>query len=107
MFGMQGWNVYVHVGDAVQRYNADEFAPERWTAGGCSQHKTEYSLPFGLGPRMCLGQHLVEAALRMLLCTLVQQYTWDLQDEQEQWSVFPTVRPKGGLQVEEFKRVAA
>ena len=102
---MQGWNVYVHVGDAVQRYNADEFMPERWIGSGCP-HRPEYSLPFGAGPRRCLGQHLVEAALRSLLL-LFQQYTWDLQDVPEQWSVFPTVRPKGGLQVKGFRKLDA
>ncbi len=119
---MQGWNVYVHVGAGVQKYNRDEFAPERWLqqqqpeasgaregensateALGACPHRPEYSLPFGLGPRTCLGQHLVEAALRGLLQELVLKHTWQLQDDREQWSVFPTVKPKGGLQVVGFK----
>ena len=121
--GMQGWNVYVHVGTGVQKYNNDNFAPERWLqqqpgssgaregtgaateAPGTCPHRPEYSLPFGLGPRRCLGVHLVEAALRVLLQDLVLKHTWQLQGASERWSVFPTVRPKNGMRVANFRAV--
>ena len=65
---------------------------------GCPEH----SLPFGLGPRMCLGRHIVKAALVLLVAELVSKHEWQMGDPAEQWSVFPTVRPKGGLQVQKF-----
>ena len=115
---MQGWNVYVHTGAATQKYNKDAFEPERWLQGrpgeqntgaapaGACQH-AEHSLPFGLGPRMCLGRYFVEASLKVLALELVRRRcTWQLQDEQEQWSVFPTVRPQGGLPVTSFRLLA-
>ena len=64
----------------------------------------EHSLPFGLGPRMCLGRHLVEAALALLVTKLASSYQWSMADPAEEWSVFPTVRPKHGLMVQNFQR---
>ena len=65
---------------------------------GCPEH----SLPFGLGPRMCLGRHIVKAALAVLVAELVSKHDWHMGDPAEQWSVFPTVRPKEGLRVSSF-----
>ena len=65
---------------------------------GCPEH----SLPFGLGPRMCLGRHIVKAALALLVADLVSKYDWQMGSSAEQWSVFPTVRPKEGLRVSGF-----
>ena len=64
----------------------------------------DHSLPFGLGPRMCLGRHLVEAALALLVARLAASYEWQLADPAEEWSVFPTVRPKHGLMVQSFRK---
>ena len=65
----------------------------------------KHSLPFGLGPRMCLGRHIVKAALTILVAELVSRHEWHMEDPAEQWSVFPTVRPKQGLQVRDFSRL--
>ena len=64
----------------------------------------EHSLPFGLGPRMCLGRHLVEAALALLVARLASSYEWQLADPAEEWSVFPTVRPKEWTHGAEFQK---
>lgn len=61
-------------------------------------------LPFGLGPRMCLGRHLVKAALTVLVIVLARDYSWQMEDPEEQWSVFPTVQPKQGLEVTSFRK---
>lgn len=117
---MQGWNVYVHTGVSTQQYNKDSFMPERWLAGAafsaaspsgqdreagrsCPAAST-FMLPFGLGPRMCLGRHLMKAALKLLVVMLVKDYSWDLANPDEQWSVFPTVRPRAGLLVRSFSQ---
>lgn len=65
----------------------------------------EHSLPFGLGPRMCLGRFIVKAALIHLVAELVSRHEWRMADPAEQWSIFPTVRPKQGLHVRDFSRL--
>ena len=77
----------------------DAAASEPAGAGPAKTGCPEHSLPFGLGPRMCLGRHLVKTALVMLVAELASQYQWQMGDPAEQWSIFPTVRPKGGLPV--------
>ena len=76
-----------------------DLLPESRQHSACPEH----SLPFGLGPRMCLGRHLVEAALALLVTRLASNYEWQVADSAEKWSVFPTVRPKRGLMVQDFK----
>jgi cytochrome P450 len=113
---VQGWNVYVHTGASTQQYNRDSFMPERWLQGGGgaasgggeaaargSCPAAGFMLPFGLGPRACLGRHLMEAALKVFVIVLIREHSWALANPEERWSVFPTVRPKEGLLVQGFQ----
>ena len=111
----QGWYVYVHTGASTQKYNKDSFQPERWLQGSGAAARVgeainkcpaaaEYMLPFGLGPRMCLGRHLVKAALKVLAVVLVRDYLWQLTHPDEEWSVFPVVQPKQGIAVSQFEQ---
>ena len=91
---------------AVSGHRAESEMPGSAMSRTSRQHSAcpEYSLPFGLGPRMCLGRHLVEAALALLVTKLASAYQWQMADAAEEWFVFPTVRPKHGLMVQIFKK---
>lgn len=54
---------------------------------------------------MCLGRFIVKAALIHLVAELVSRHEWRMADPAEQWSIFPTVRPKQGLHVRDFSRL--
>lgn len=82
-------------GSSAAGRDADALA--QVAAGSAQAGCPEHSLPFGLGPRMCLGRHIVKAALVLLVAELVSKHEWQMGDPGEHWSVFPTVRPKGGL----------
>jgi cytochrome P450 len=73
----------------------DEFRPERFA--GDPPARTAY-LPFGDGPRMCVGNRFAEAELRIVLATLLPRVRLSLADQAE---VRPegdaTLRPQGGL----------
>jgi cytochrome P450 len=73
----------------------DEFRPERFA--GDPPARTAY-LPFGDGPRMCVGNRFAEAELRIVLATLLPRVGLTLVDHAE---VRPegdaTLRPRGGL----------
>lgn len=53
-----------------------EFRPERFDpdgAGGLSQHQAAY-LPFGLGPRVCIGKRFALLELKMAVCRVLREY---------------------------------
>eukprot|EP00088_Acartia_fossae_P064635 TRINITY_DN79597_c0_g1_i1.p1 TRINITY_DN79597_c0_g1~~TRINITY_DN79597_c0_g1_i1.p1 ORF type:complete len:106 (+),score=12.87 TRINITY_DN79597_c0_g1_i1:85-402(+) len=58
--------------------NADQFLPERWLRGcpeseGAASHPFA-SLPFGHGPRACVGQRFAKLELYVICMKLVQKY---------------------------------
>lgn len=76
------------------------FNPDRWAGDG---HKRQHRLafmPFGAGPRMCIGNNLSLMEGQLLLA-LVAQYA-ELRlvpDQQVTPEVAVTMRPKGGLKM--------
>ena len=75
-----------------------EFKPERFTPGQeVVRHRFAY-LPFGAGPRVCIGQHLALMEMHLALATLAQRYTLHLIPGR---TVVPemttTLGPRGGL----------
>ncbi|KAI0487174.1 putative cytochrome P450 [Xylaria cf. heliscus] len=63
--------------------NPRTFVPERWldnpkTSEG--EHITRYFVPFGKGPRMCIGQNLAYVELFRVIATLFRRFTFELYD---------------------------
>ena len=75
------------------------FDPDRWLDGrGERAKKAGMYLPFGVGQRRCVGEHLANLEARVALATLLRRVTPELlagQDLVPEASV--TLRPKGGL----------
>ncbi|KAL3675673.1 hypothetical protein R1sor_025621 [Riccia sorocarpa] len=59
--------------------DADQFQPMRFAngLGKASKHILAY-LPFGSGPRSCIGQNLALAEARTVLATILPMYSWSL-----------------------------
>jgi cytochrome P450 len=58
-------------------------------------------VPFGQGPRVCIGQHFSLMESRVVLASLLQRYTLDLQRPYElRWcpNIIP-LQPQGGVPV--------
>eukprot|EP00877_Chromochloris_zofingiensis_P015165 jgi/Chrzof1/9902/Cz04g20070.t1 len=55
---------------------------------------SEFSLPFGAGPRGCVGRSFMLLQLKVLLAVLVRQYRWSVADTREPWVLFPAPKPK-------------
>jgi cytochrome P450 len=81
----------------------DEFRPSRF-AGGAPPPRGRY-LPFGDGPRMCVGNRFADAEIRIVLATLLPLVDLSLVDTTP---VRPegdaTLRPRGGLRMEVHRR---
>ncbi|KAF4273163.1 hypothetical protein LV164_000054 [Aspergillus fumigatus] len=74
-------------------HNPDSFVPERWLASpeeeasGCfTMDKKEAFQPFSYGPRNCLGQHLANAEMRLILAKVFWHLDMELCPESENWA---------------------
>ena len=83
------------------RFDPDRFAPEAEKA----LVKHAY-LPFGGGPRVCIGNHFALMEGQIVLAHLAQHLRFDLIPGREEIACEPliTLRPKGGVHVQVRRR---
>ncbi|CAK0753854.1 hypothetical protein CVIRNUC_002252 [Coccomyxa viridis] len=98
----KGWTVQLMVkraGLAVEDFKEDatEFKPARWLESDGQPLKTSPRgfMPFGGGPRICLGMLLAKMEMRALLALLARGYCVELDDPNEFW--FQGFKPVNGL----------
>jgi cytochrome P450 len=80
--------------------NPDRFDPERFSPGRSAVRPRFAYLPFGGGPRICIGAALAMAEVSLLLATMAQRYRLRLVPSQDivlQHRV--TLRPRSGIQM--------
>jgi len=90
--------------------NPERFDPERWreeVAGRRFLPKFAY-LPFGAGPRVCVGASLALTESALVLATLIARYRFSLASDKP-IEAFPsvTLRPKRGLPLRCLRLVSA
>lgn len=85
----------------------DEFRPERMEAAKKKKFLPHQYLPFGGGPRLCIGHQFAVTEMQIALATLVQRYTFTRLD-QTPVSLIPsiTLRPGDPLRFRFEKRGA-
>jgi cytochrome P450 len=78
----------------------DRFDPERFAPGqGADRPRFAY-LPFGGGPRQCIGNSFALVEAQLLLALIVQRFRWTLPaGYRAELEPLITLRPKGGLPV--------
>jgi cytochrome P450 len=83
----------------------ESFKPERWAGEGIKQLPKYAYMPFGGGPRVCIGNSFAMMEAVLVLATVAQKFHLALAEGQvvEPWPVF-TLRPKYGLKVRIEKR---
>jgi cytochrome P450 len=78
-----------------ERFDPERFTPEREKA-----LPPQGYMPFGAGPRICIGNHFALMEGQLLLATLAQKLRFDLvSKEPVDTEPLVTLRPKGGLPV--------
>ena len=76
----------------------DTFMPERWLKEKSELPPREAYIPFGGGPRICIGNGFAMMETVLILATLVQQFHVTLLPEHPvEFEVAGTLRPKFGL----------
>lgn len=85
-----------------ERFDPDRFTPER------EKQLPRYSyMPFGAGPRICIGNHFSMMEAHLLLATLVQRVTFEVLPGQTIYSNLNktlTLRPFGPVNVKVTRR---
>ncbi|GCE21588.1 cytochrome P450 [Dictyobacter kobayashii] len=79
---------------------ADEFQPERWRPENAKNIVPWSYIPFGAGPRICIGMPFAQLEMRMLLATILQRFKFRIVPGfKMQTDAVITLRIKNGLQV--------
>lgn len=91
------WVIHRHrlLWDNPEKFDPERFSPER----SARRHRFAY-LPFGGGPRVCIGMALAMAEAQLMLATLAQRYRLRLVPDQNivlQHRI--TMRPKHGIKM--------
>ena len=76
----------------------DSFRPERWVDGSLAELGRYHYLPFGAGPRVCIGNHF--AMLESVLCLAVVFQRFRVEPTSSEPLTLMgsvTLRPKGGV----------
>jgi len=101
----KGWSVSVSPGgshgDPSVWTDPETFDPERWGPERAEHRRAPLAfIPFGGGPRVCLGQHFAMLEMKVVLALLVRGYSWRLVHGQDlSYRMIPFPRPKSGLRV--------
>ena len=86
----------------------DEFYPEHFTPENEKNRPRMAYMPFGAGPRMCIGNHFALMEMQLLLAMLVRHFKFDLVSN---LPVVPqpliTLKPKYGISMKIELRKAA
>jgi len=95
--GIMPWLLHRHrtLWDNPDRFDPERFSPER----SQGRHRFAY-LPFGGGPRVCIGMALAMAEAQLMLATLAQRFSLKLVPDQNivlQHRI--TMRPRDGIQM--------
>jgi cytochrome P450 len=78
----------------------EQFLPERWSAENAKKLPRYAYFPFGGGPQQCIGNTFATMESVLVLATIAQRFKFELlSSEAPEQKLFPTLRPKNGLEV--------
>jgi cytochrome P450 len=76
--------------------NPEQFDPSRFTAAAEQARPRSAYLPFGAGPRTCIGNHFAIMEATIVLATLLQRARFEVKAPVEP-EPSATLRPRGGM----------
>jgi cytochrome P450 len=87
---------------ALQRHemlwdNPNRFDPDRF--GKNASHDRYAYIPFGHGPRICIGMEFALREAQIVLGTLLSKYRFELTDDVPEPHLLMTLRPRNGIKL--------
>jgi cytochrome P450 len=78
----------------------DEFEPDRFEPGKLGKNASLAFIPFGAGPRFCIGNHLAVLEARAIIAAVLRKYKINLVGNKivEPYAAI-TLQPRGGVNV--------
>jgi len=91
----------LHRDPAVWGSDANEFKPERFTWGVSKACKCPQAyIPFGVGPRLCLGKNFAMVELKVVLSLIVSKFSFSLSPKYHHSPAYRMiVEPGDGVQI--------
>lgn len=85
----------------------DAFDPERFTEAGMRSIVAGAYVPFGRGPRLCIGKRFGELEVKAIVVALLQRYHVELEPAQRfSARTIPTISPRHGVRLRLRARAA-
>lgn len=96
------YSIYLTHRDPAIWKNAEDFCPERFAIG---RKTPPFSyLPFGGGPRVCIGAAFGQAEARIVLTRLLQTYRFEFTNHKIHAHMGATLEPRPGVRMTVTKR---
>ncbi len=93
------FSIYLTHRDPKYWSHAHAFDPGRFARGGQQTPKAFQYLPFGGGPRNCIGALFAQVEARIVLARLLQRFDFELQPGHVGMSMGATLEPHPGVQM--------
>lgn len=96
------YSIYLTHRDPILWENAETFCPERFSRG----RKTPpfAYIPFGGGPRACIGAAFGQAEARIVVARLLQTHTFEFTKHKIHAHMGATLEPRPGVRLRVFRR---
>jgi cytochrome P450 len=96
------YSIYLTHRDPAIWQNAEEFCPERFARG---RKTPPFSyVPFGGGPRSCIGAAFGQAEARLVIARLLQTHTFEFTNHKIHPHMGATLEPRPGVRMRVFQR---
>jgi cytochrome P450 len=96
------YSIYLTHRDPGIWENADQFCPERFAQG---RKTPPFSyVPFGGGPRACIGAAFGQAEARLVIGRLLQTHTFEFTNHQINAHMGATLEPRPGVKMKVTRR---
>lgn len=93
--------------DARYFHEPQRFDPDRWAPERRESIPAHASMPFGAGPRKCIGTHFAMLEATLLLASIVQRFHVEVLPGKVELQPAVTLRPKNGIPARVEARAAA